>query len=84
MRTGRRRPRSEYNEGMIPSAIPPKSDVTYGGEYDENGVDVSLIRYMLSLSPLERLVKMTEASRDAYWLYECGRRHRDHPSSKTL
>jgi hypothetical protein len=48
----------------------------YGGEYDENGVDLSLIRYLLSLTPRERIIRMNEASRGAYQLYEYGRRNR--------
>lgn len=47
------------------------------GEYDENGVDVSLLRYMLSLPPLERLKVMEKSARDIRILHECGRRHRE-------
>jgi hypothetical protein len=67
---------------MTPSAMPPKPGVTYGGEYDENGVDVSLIRHLLSLTPRERVIRMTEASRGAYQLYEYGRRHREARSTQ--
>jgi hypothetical protein len=35
----------------------------YYGEQDENGVDLSLIRENLKLSPLERLRKADRASR---------------------
>jgi hypothetical protein len=54
---------------------PPK--VQAYGEYDENGVDVSLLRYMLSLSPLERVQLMDRAAREALLLMEHGRRHRE-------
>ena len=51
---------------------------THGyGEQDENGVDVSLIRYMLSLSPLERLRVMERHAQDTLLLLEYGRRARD-------
>jgi hypothetical protein len=46
------------------------------GEYDENGVDLSLIRYMLQRTPLERLVLMEQHARDTQVLLEYGRRHR--------
>jgi hypothetical protein len=48
----------------------------YFGEYNEAGVDLSLLRYMLSLSPLERLVRMEQHARDTLTLYEYGRKHR--------
>lgn len=47
------------------------------GEYDENGVDLSLLRYMLSLSPFQRLEVMEKCARDTGILYECGRKHRE-------
>jgi len=47
------------------------------GEQDENGVDLSLLRYMLRLSPLERLRVMERHARDTELLYEYGRRHRE-------
>ena len=43
---------------------------------DENGVDLTLIRAMLSLSPIERLRRMDQARRDALRFREYGRRHR--------
>jgi hypothetical protein len=43
------------------------------GEQDENGVDLSLLRYMLQLSPLERLQWMERAARDTQLLNEYGR-----------
>ena len=46
------------------------------GEYDANGVDLSLLRYMLQLSPLERLQVMERHARDVRSLNEYGRRHR--------
>jgi hypothetical protein len=49
----------------------------YYGEYDEAGVDLSLLRYMLRLSPLERLVLMEQHARDTRLLYEYGQRHRE-------
>jgi hypothetical protein len=54
-----------------------QAKVTYGGEYDENGVDVSLIRYVLGLSPVERLSVMERHAQDTLTLMEYGRRHRE-------
>ncbi len=60
----------------------PSEKITYGGEYDENGVDVSLIRYMLSLSPLERVQRMEQHAKECWILYELGRRHREAQSAQ--
>ena len=46
------------------------------GEQNAGGVDLSLIRYMLSLSPLERLRAMERHARDTLLLMEYGRRAR--------
>jgi hypothetical protein len=46
------------------------------GEQAANGVDVSLIHYMLSLTPLERLRVMEQHARDTLLLMEYGRRAR--------
>ena len=51
------------------------------GEYDENGVDVSLLRYFLRLTPFERLVMMERYARDLTALHEYGRRHRETKAS---
>jgi hypothetical protein len=45
-------------------------------EQDENGVDLSLIRENLRLSPIERLRKAERARKSALRLQEYGRRHR--------
>jgi len=50
---------------------------TWYGEQDENGVDLSLIRSNLRLSPLERIRKADRGRRDAQRLQELGRRHRE-------
>lgn len=47
------------------------------GEYDANGVDWSLLRWMLRLSPLERLVVMERHANDTRQLLEYGRKHRE-------
>ena len=67
------------------SAQPDASDPTlpqgrsfrYYGEYSASGVDVSLIRYLLSLSPLERVRLMERHARDVEQLLEYGRKHRE-------
>ncbi|MCH8165490.1 MAG: hypothetical protein IH889_07770 [Planctomycetes bacterium] len=45
-------------------------------EQDENGVDLSLIRENLRLSPAERLRKGDQARRGALRLMQLGRQHR--------
>ena len=52
------------------------------GEYNEDGVDLSLLRHMLSLSPLERLQVMEQHARDTLILYEYGRKHREAEAAK--
>ena len=47
------------------------------GDQDENGVDRSLLRQLLRLSPLERLIFMDRHARDTLTLLEYGRRHRE-------
>ena len=47
------------------------------GEQDENGVDLSLIRMNLRLTPAERLRRGDKARRDALRLLEYGRRNRE-------
>jgi hypothetical protein len=49
----------------------------YYGEQDENGIDLSLIRENLRLTPLERIRKGDAARRQALRLLEYGRRHRE-------
>lgn len=46
------------------------------GEQDENGVDLSLIRALLRLTPTERLRRADRARKDALRLLEHGRRNR--------
>ena len=50
-------------------------DPRWYGEQDENGVDLSLIRANLKLTPEERLVRADQAQRDALELLEYARRH---------
>lgn len=45
------------------------------GEQDENGVDLSLIRANLRLTPEERLLQGDHARRGALQLREYGKRH---------
>ena len=47
------------------------------GELDDNGVDLSLIRMNLRLTPAERLRRGDKARRDAVRLLEYGRRNRE-------
>jgi hypothetical protein len=37
------------------NTVGPRGEPDYGAEYGEDGVDLTLIRWMLSLTPAERL-----------------------------
>jgi hypothetical protein len=56
--------------------VPRPCDLDYG-EQDENDIDLTLIRQLLGLSPRDRLEYMNRASRNAYEIYEIGRRSRE-------
>jgi hypothetical protein len=58
-------------------AQPAASAAGSFGDYDPAGVDLSLLRWVLSLPPLERLKLMERHARDPLLLYEYGRRHRE-------
>jgi hypothetical protein len=45
-------------------------------QFDERGVDVSLLRWILSMSPLERLKLMERQATETRRLNEYGRRSR--------
>jgi hypothetical protein len=51
-------------------------DPRYYGEYSESGVDIGLIKYMLSLTPYERVRRMEQHARDCQTLREYGQRSR--------
>ncbi len=52
---------------------PPRSSPLWYGEQDENGVDLSLIRENLKLTPVERLRRADKAAADVLKLIEYGR-----------
>lgn len=56
---------------------------TWYGDQDENGVDLTLIRELRRLSPVERLQRAEKAKRDALRLLEYGRRNREEPTRAT-
>lgn len=58
------------------SLVSPSGVPSTFGDYDENGVDLSLIRENLRLTPLERVRKADRARRQTLALLEYGRRHR--------
>jgi hypothetical protein len=60
------------SHAALPEMPPP--DFSH---YDENGVDLSLLRWMLSLTPLERLDVMEQHAADTLELLEYGRQHRE-------
>ena len=49
----------------------------YYGQQDENGIDLSLIRENLKLTPLERIHRANIAEQEAVRLLEYGRQHRE-------
>jgi hypothetical protein len=57
-------------------------DPKWYGEQDENGVDLSLIRENLKLTPKERLLKADQARKSALALQEWGRRARQQRGEK--
>jgi hypothetical protein len=50
------------------------------GEQDENGIDLSLIRRNLKLTPEERLIRGDKARRNFFLLREYGQRYREERS----
>jgi len=60
---------AEYLEKMC--------DPKWYGEQDENGVDLSLIRESLKLTPTERIRRADRARRDALRLQQYGRLNRE-------
>lgn len=56
------------DEGLDPDAIVPV--------YSDDGVDLSLIRFMLSLSPAQRLDVLRDTARFAAWGEDVARRNR--------
>lgn len=59
------------------NSTPERFGPNWYGEQDENGVDLSLIRENLRLTPLERIRKADAARRQTLRLLEYGRRHWD-------
>lgn len=61
------------SEPIIPDEL---RNPTYYGEQDENGVDLSLIRANLRLTPTQRVRQAERAARDTQRLMENARRNR--------
>jgi hypothetical protein len=61
---------------------PKQGDPNWYGEQDENGVDLSLIRRLLTLTPTERVRLGEEARASTLRLMEIGRRHREEQARK--
>ncbi|MHC4179661.1 MAG: hypothetical protein ACYSWU_19285 [Planctomycetota bacterium] len=61
---------------MGPQKDSSSGEAEFQGPYDDSGVDLSLIRSMLALSPLERLKLMERNARQTRVLNEYGRQHR--------
>jgi hypothetical protein len=61
---------------MKPPDIDPRSPLWYG-EQDESGVDLSLIRENLKLTPRERLIRAEQTRLSTLRLMEYGRRKRE-------
>ena len=56
--------------------VPQERSGEYG-EQDENGIDLSLIRRNLRLTPEERLIRGDRARRNFFLLRKYGRRYRE-------
>lgn len=54
------------------------------GEQDENGIDLSLIRENLKLTPWERACRADDARHNALTLLEYGRRHREKAAARQV
>lgn len=65
----------DYSAGLAREAA---SDTPPVG-YDERGVDLTLLRARLQLTPLERLQHMERHARDVRILMAYGKRHRETP-----
>lgn len=64
---------SNWKVDLSDIVMNPRPRMTPYGEQDENGVDVSLIRVNLRLTPLERIRQGDEMMRQALRLREYGR-----------
>jgi hypothetical protein len=62
---------------------PKQGDPNWYGEQDENGVDLSLIRRLLTLTPTERVRMGEEARESTLRLIEIGRRYREEQARKS-
>jgi hypothetical protein len=67
----------ETKSQPLPDEIPSHPLGPYFGEYDESGVDLSLLRWFLQLDPIQRLLLMERHARDTQLLNEYGRKHRE-------
>lgn len=67
-------PLPSNSEVSAPIPCPVPSAMPYYGKYDENGVDLTLLRELLALSPLQRLRHMEQHARATQLLNEYGRR----------
>jgi len=65
------------NSSELPPGYGKYFGPNYYGEQDENGIDLSLIRENLKLTPLERIRRGEAALDSALQCLEYGRRHRE-------
>jgi len=61
---------------MTETVYRPNPNPAHFGEQDENGIDLSLIRENLRLTPLQRIRKGDLARRQTLRLLQYGREHR--------
>ncbi len=70
-------------EGALQKFIDARQDPVryplgpFFGEYSESGVDLSLLRHMLSLTPLQRVERMEQFARETQQILEYGRNRRE-------
>jgi hypothetical protein len=69
----------DYRDQPITST---RSIQTPYGEQDENGTDLSLIRSLMAMTPLERVRAGDEARRSALWLRQHARLRPQEPAGR--
>ncbi len=68
--------RCRYHEGMERPGPKPPPSPGWTAEYDENGVDLTLLRANLKLTPEERIRRADVMRRQALQLRAIGEEHR--------
>lgn len=79
------RPTRERPDDMTPEQWAAFQAWSHGyGDQDENGIDLSLIRSNLKLTPLERIRRAEQHRQSILALNEYGRRHREELAARRI